>query len=65
MLVGIICLGTVLMVYTDILDTLWQDGSFVIRYNLIRNGWHHLKASHYLGVGARNTEYYMEHFNYY
>ncbi|MRI80847.1 hypothetical protein GIY11_02235 [Aerococcaceae bacterium DSM 109653] len=62
---GFICLVTVLMVYTDILDALWQDGSFVIRYNLIRNGWHHLKASHYLGVGAGNTEYYMEHFNYY
>lgn len=33
---GLICLVTILMVYTDILDALWQDGSFAIRYNLIR-----------------------------
>lgn len=46
---------TVLMLYTDIMAKLWRDGSFVIRYNLIRNGWQHLKSSNYLGVGAGNT----------
>ncbi|MGO4940686.1 O-antigen ligase family protein [Fundicoccus sp. Sow4_D5] len=63
--IGILAVMTVLTLYTDIMAKLWEDGSFVIRYNLIRNGWHHLKSSHYLGVGAGNTEYYMAHFNYY
>lgn len=62
--IGLMGLVTILLWYTDIMDALWDDGSFVIRYNLIRNGWNHLKGSHFMGVGAGNTEYYMEHFNY-
>lgn len=62
--IGVAVVLTILVLYTDIMDALWGDGSFVIRYNLIRNGWNHLKSSNFLGVGAGNTEYYMEHFNY-
>ena len=67
LLIGIILLSavTILMFYTNIVELLVQDGSFVVRYNLIRNGWHHLKMSDYIGVGAGNLEYYMANFRYY
>lgn len=67
LLIGIILLSavTILLFYTNIVELLAQDGSFVVRYNLIRNGWHHLKMSDYIGVGAGNLEYYMANFRYY
>ncbi|MGO4936261.1 O-antigen ligase family protein [Fundicoccus sp. Sow4_H7] len=55
---------TIVFLYSEILDALWSDGSFVIRLNLIKNGWNHLKLSRFMGVGAGNTEYYMAHYNF-
>lgn len=61
----VISVLTMLAFYTDIVGRLFQDGSFVVRYNLIRNGWHHLKMTNFIGVGAGNIEYYMANFRYY
>lgn len=67
LLAGIILLSaaTILVMFTNIISYLAQEGSFVVRLNLIRNGWHHLKMSDYIGVGAGNIEYYMANFRYY
>ena len=62
---GISCLIATALLYTDVIEYLSQDGSFVIRYHLIRNGWLHLKQTFYMGVGAGNTDNYMINFNYY
>lgn len=52
---GIVAAVALMAVWEDILAFLSGDASAVIRFNLVRNDWEHLKLTNFLGVGAGNV----------
>lgn len=51
-----------LFFWPQIVEYLANDSSAVIRFNLVRNGWQHLKLTNFVGVGVGQVSYFQGHY---